>query len=765
MNELIGLKKVLKTIFSQSKKRKHLLSRIGIVFFAFPLLLLLSGCPTDPLCDDENPDFDEDGHCISRDCDDFDESVHIGAEDLTIDGIDQDCDGVDGLDRDGDGYVSASAGGDDCNDGEVLIYPTVQKINGGFDNTCESSGTTDVTQEDMASFRIDFIDIGLNRRPTIALGDLDLDGIDDVILSAPAYSRLGFDYGGRVMIFLSTRYHEIYRERLGLSEDDIADESKITLETLAKNGIAQLRAEDASVTLYGAVPQMNLGSYVSFFRSLPREEAAEDAESVNENYLVIGAFGIEMQESFVGVGRWQGTVNDNNGGYLILKARESADWRSEYIIGDDQTVLDIASHSEKVVASIYDDRSGGILEESQLSVIIGPPARQLSIVNIPTTASAFYNPRIFATCDSSDGENTYLMFSYSARMMRAVPFERLGTLTRLDPDLDPGVDPGDSFFGAGTNPAEYELSPYGFLVFDTRYSPDSMGKDFTCGDLNNDNITDFILTGENTDSLIVIQGQENWGGRAIRMSGVRGDSDTKPHFPLISGASDSEQVNYLVFWDGEGAGDSLAEFGSSVSLNDLNGDGIVDLTISVPGADYSSSASDEGIVYNVFGHFGFFGMEGDPRGSEFLLDSRLVNFWSSSVVPLGFSGFNIIGHDPGFLELGVGHGVQVADINNDDNVDFLVGTSSQESAFFLDGARIEEELGSSMGVGELDVNEVITQRIVEDELSYFGQFIFGGGDVNGDHLPDSVLRAQQTTEYLEDSGAYYFYLGFGGERR
>ncbi|MEC8278777.1 MAG: lamin tail domain-containing protein, partial [Myxococcota bacterium] len=38
------------------------------------------------------------------------------AADSSIDGIDQNCDGIDGPDLDGDGYIDAAAGGDDCND-------------------------------------------------------------------------------------------------------------------------------------------------------------------------------------------------------------------------------------------------------------------------------------------------------------------------------------------------------------------------------------------------------------------------------------------------------------------------------------------------------------------------------------------------------------------------------------------------------------------------------------------------------------------------
>lgn len=81
-----------------------------------------SGGSTSPL-----DDWDDDGHPSLEDggddCDDLDPSVHPGAEDVTGDGIDQDCDGVDGVDGDGDGYASQASGGDDCDDTSGGVHP------------------------------------------------------------------------------------------------------------------------------------------------------------------------------------------------------------------------------------------------------------------------------------------------------------------------------------------------------------------------------------------------------------------------------------------------------------------------------------------------------------------------------------------------------------------------------------------------------------------------------------------------------------------
>ena len=58
-------------------------------------------------------------------------------EDLDVDGVDQDCNGVDGLDSDGDGYASVTVGGDDCDDQEASVYPAAVDLFGdGIDQSC-----------------------------------------------------------------------------------------------------------------------------------------------------------------------------------------------------------------------------------------------------------------------------------------------------------------------------------------------------------------------------------------------------------------------------------------------------------------------------------------------------------------------------------------------------------------------------------------------------------------------------------------------------
>lgn len=60
------------------------------------------------------------------DCDDLDEAVFPGAEEVFYDGVDADCDGADDFDADGDGHASDAFGGDDCDDTDGDVWVCVE---------------------------------------------------------------------------------------------------------------------------------------------------------------------------------------------------------------------------------------------------------------------------------------------------------------------------------------------------------------------------------------------------------------------------------------------------------------------------------------------------------------------------------------------------------------------------------------------------------------------------------------------------------------
>jgi len=107
----------------------------------------------DDLIDEGTNVYDDDGDGMSEehgDCDDDDETVYEGANEIPYDGIDQDCDGLDTTDLDGDGYDGEAVGGDDCDDTNSLIYPDAPESSNGLDDDCDDliDEGTDVVDDD-----------------------------------------------------------------------------------------------------------------------------------------------------------------------------------------------------------------------------------------------------------------------------------------------------------------------------------------------------------------------------------------------------------------------------------------------------------------------------------------------------------------------------------------------------------------------------------------------------------------------------------------
>lgn len=88
-------------------------------------------------------DLDNDGWAdIDGDCNDMDDTIYPGAEEIANDGIDQDCDGEDLTDVDGDGF---SVEDGDCDDEDDSIYPGAEEVPyDGIDQDCDGEDLIDV---------------------------------------------------------------------------------------------------------------------------------------------------------------------------------------------------------------------------------------------------------------------------------------------------------------------------------------------------------------------------------------------------------------------------------------------------------------------------------------------------------------------------------------------------------------------------------------------------------------------------------------------
>ena len=88
-------------------------------------------------------DFDADGDGFESsdyagdDCDDTDPAVSPSADEMWYDGVDSDCNGLSDFDADGDGFESSDYAGDDCDDTDPSTRPGVVETLDGIDNDCD----------------------------------------------------------------------------------------------------------------------------------------------------------------------------------------------------------------------------------------------------------------------------------------------------------------------------------------------------------------------------------------------------------------------------------------------------------------------------------------------------------------------------------------------------------------------------------------------------------------------------------------------------
>ena len=205
------------------------------------------GLDTDCLFDAGELDEDGDGWLVcAGDCDDTDPTTHPGAVEECND-VDQDCDGnLPNVDGDGDGLAACEG---DCDDGDPLVFPGAVEICNGADDDCDSVVPADeqdgdgdghvpclgdCDDADGAVFPGqwhedpgDGVDSDCDGQDSAALlsgasvvltgasgknifggavaaaGDVDGDGLADVLVAAPGSSVVGSGAytGGRTMLY------------------------------------------------------------------------------------------------------------------------------------------------------------------------------------------------------------------------------------------------------------------------------------------------------------------------------------------------------------------------------------------------------------------------------------------------------------------------------------------------------------------------------------------------------------------------------------
>ncbi|MCW2412725.1 MULTISPECIES: Ig-like domain-containing protein [unclassified Sphingobium] len=253
----------------------------------------------------------------------------------------------------------------------------------------------------------------------------------------------------------------------------------------------------------------------------------------------------------------------------------------------------------------------------------------------------------------------------------------------------------------------------------------------SAGDVNGDGLNDLIVGAYGVDNA-----GGTAGGAAYIVYGKTGGTSVN-----ASNLSTASSAGFQLY----GSTDEGAAGYSVSGAGDINGDGYADLLVSARFAD--GPAVDTGRVYVVYG--------------------------GSSNSSLNLSALSVAGNTLGFIVDGasaddyLGYAVtDVGDVNGDGLSDFIVGAAATDmSGTNSGGAYVvfgrTGNSGATLNVSALTnpgntLGFVISGSSAGDSL---GEYLGGGGDVNGDGLADVIVAGAWADGPGTDSGKAYVVFG------
>jgi hypothetical protein len=570
---------------------------------------------------------------------------------------------------------------------------------------------------------------GSNRPPNLQIGDVNGDGIKDLVIGAYQSSYNGVNSGSAFVVFGGSGI------AVGNKPFDIATNYNIRYDGGAAND---------NLTAYGALqigdvngdslPDLVLGAYGAsnngassgsawvMFSTLIDDVGATtgnnkplstgtnyniryDGGAANNNLTIYGVLQI-------------GDVNGDSLPDLVLGAygasNNGASSGSAWVMFStliDDVGATTGNNKPLSTGTNYNIRYDGGAANDNLTIY---SALQIGDVNgdsLPDLVLGAYN----ASNNGASSGSAWVMFS--------TLIDDVGATTGNNKPLSTGTNYNIRYDGGAAND---NLTIYGALQI---------------GDVNGDSLPDLVLGAYGADNNGVSSGSA-WVMFSTLIDDV--GATTGNNKPLSTG------TNYNIRYDGGAASDFLTAY-SALQIGDVNGDSLPDLVLG---------------TYNAINN-------GASSGSAWVMFSTLIDdvgATTGNTKPLSTGTNYNIRYDGGAANdfLTYNGALQIGDVNGDSLPDLVLGAynasnngASSGSAWVMFSTLIDD-VGATTGNNKplstgTNYNIRYDGGAAGDFLTAYGALQIG--DVNGDSLPDLVLGAYAADNNGANSGSAYVVFG------
>jgi hypothetical protein len=559
----------------------------------------------------------------------------------------------------------------------------------------------------------------------VAIGDLNNDGLDDLVVGAPYNFANGYNSGSAFVVFGSEN------RATGTRPFNVAANYNLRFDGSASYDY---------LTLGGAL-------------------AIGDLNGDGQNDLVLGAYGADHNGS------------DSGSAYLILSELIQAYGTST---GNQLPLSTAGSYNLRWAGSAADDylTSGGALAigdlngDGQNDLVLGAPSADHNGSN---SGSAYLIlSELIQTYGTSTGNQLPLSTagSYNLRWAGSAASDNLtdvGALAIGDLNGDgqndlvlgaPYADHNGSNSGSAYLILSELIQTYGTSTgnnlplstagsYNLRWAGSAASDNLTrggalaIGDLNGDGQNDLVLGAPSADH----NGSNSGSAYLILSELIQAyGTSTGNQLPLSTAGS------YNLRWAGSAADDYLT-IGGALAIGDLNGDGQNDLVLGAPSADYNGSDS----------------------GSAYLILSELIQAYGTSTgnnLPLSTAGSYNLRWDGSAASdyLTADGALAIGDLNGDGQNDLVLGAygtdynGSDSGSVYVIYSTLMDDVGNTTGNNK-SLSTAANYSIrydgtaASDQLTY--ENIFTTGDATGDGKNNLLMSIYANDYNGTDSGSLY----------